>query len=148
MEDYIYHHGIKGQKWGVRRFQNADGTLTDIGKKRKANVEVSKQQFKQQVIQRTSQKIVNKAAGVDKQNEELKEIAKTIAKGAAIAAATTLLSRTLTDLTDEGIAAGKVIMKRAIDEHWLEKAAHTNWVDKAINLQPIDWAIAKYYGFE
>lgn len=28
------HHGIKGQKWGVRRFQNADGTLTTLGKKR------------------------------------------------------------------------------------------------------------------
>ena len=31
---YLYHHGIKGQKWGVRRFRNADGTLTAAGKKR------------------------------------------------------------------------------------------------------------------
>ena len=31
---YISHHGIKGQKWGVRRFQNPDGTLTDAGSKR------------------------------------------------------------------------------------------------------------------
>lgn len=30
----LYHHGILGQKWGVRRFQNADGTLTDQGKRR------------------------------------------------------------------------------------------------------------------
>lgn len=30
----LYHHGIKGQKWGVRRFQNPDGTLTAAGKKR------------------------------------------------------------------------------------------------------------------
>ena len=30
----LYHHGIKGQKWGVRRFQNEDGTLTSAGKKR------------------------------------------------------------------------------------------------------------------
>lgn len=30
----LYHHGIKGQKWGVRRFENPDGTLTDAGKKR------------------------------------------------------------------------------------------------------------------
>lgn len=28
----LYHHGINGQKWGVRRFQNPDGTLTTAGK--------------------------------------------------------------------------------------------------------------------
>ena len=32
--DYIEHHGIKGMKWGIRRFRNYDGTLTSIGKKR------------------------------------------------------------------------------------------------------------------
>lgn len=30
----LYHHGIKGQKWGIRRFQNPDGTRTAAGKKR------------------------------------------------------------------------------------------------------------------
>ena len=33
-EEELQHHGIKGQKWGVRRFQNKDGSLTDKGKKR------------------------------------------------------------------------------------------------------------------
>lgn len=33
-EDYLAHHGILGQKWGIRRFQNPDGTLTEEGKKR------------------------------------------------------------------------------------------------------------------
>lgn len=33
-EEMLEHHGIKGQKWGVRRFQNEDGTRTAAGKKR------------------------------------------------------------------------------------------------------------------
>lgn len=34
--DYLAHHGIKGQKWGVRRYQNADGSYTAAGKRRLA----------------------------------------------------------------------------------------------------------------
>lgn len=34
MDDTIVHHGIKGQKWGVRRYQNEDGSLTEEGRKR------------------------------------------------------------------------------------------------------------------
>lgn len=30
----LYHHGVKGMKWGVRRYQNKDGSLTAAGKKR------------------------------------------------------------------------------------------------------------------
>ena len=33
----IYHHGIKGQRWGIRRYQNPDGSLTEAGKKRYLN---------------------------------------------------------------------------------------------------------------
>lgn len=37
MENYeLYHHGIKGMKWGVRRYQNKDGSLTAAGKKRRS----------------------------------------------------------------------------------------------------------------
>lgn len=33
-EEYLAHHGILGQKWGVRRYQNPDGSLTEEGRKR------------------------------------------------------------------------------------------------------------------
>ena len=39
--DELYHHGIKGQKWGVRRYQNADGTLTSAGKAHKKGMDAT-----------------------------------------------------------------------------------------------------------
>lgn len=34
MNNELEHHGIKGMRWGVRRYQNKDGSLTPQGKKR------------------------------------------------------------------------------------------------------------------
>ena len=34
MDNELYHFGIKGQRWGVRRYQNPDGSLTALGKKK------------------------------------------------------------------------------------------------------------------
>lgn len=43
-ENELYHHGIKGMKWGVRRFQNEDGSLTEEGKK-KATKQLGKNRY-------------------------------------------------------------------------------------------------------
>ena len=43
--DELYHHGIKGQKWGIRRYQNEDGTLTAEGRQRYGTVENMRNQI-------------------------------------------------------------------------------------------------------
>ena len=41
----LYHHGIKGMKWGIRRYQNEDGTLTNAGKKRQEKYDKKAQKY-------------------------------------------------------------------------------------------------------
>lgn len=56
-DEELYHHGIKGQRWGVRRYQNPDGSLTPAGVRRYGTVEnFNRSITKKGVIQYTKDK--------------------------------------------------------------------------------------------
>lgn len=75
MSDYvIMHHGIKGMKWGIRRYQNKDGTLTSAGKKR-YNKEVERLKSERRTLnnqKRTNAKL-SKLDDMRKENERLRD---------------------------------------------------------------------------
>lgn len=66
----LKHYGIKGQKWGVRRFQNEDGSLTAKGKERYGTEDNFKEQYPKDV-----KKTLDKTkSGIGKANDAVKKV--------------------------------------------------------------------------
>lgn len=75
----IYHHGILGQKWGVRRYQNKDGSLTPAGKRKAAKM---KEEYTaltgKRLIRKPTKKVEPKNTGDENANrKQIKEMTDT-----------------------------------------------------------------------
>ena len=69
----LYHHGIFGQKWGVRRFQNKDGSLTSLGKKHRegdSGSSNSGDSLKKKLAIKFQKRKIQKQADAKKKSEE------------------------------------------------------------------------------
>lgn len=75
MDNSLTHYGIKGQKWGVRRFQNKDGSRTAAGKARaKKASEMSNDELKEAISRRTLERSYNKLYKTESQLEKGKRV--------------------------------------------------------------------------
>ena len=92
--DELYHYGIKGQKWGIRRWQNEDGTFNEAGKKRYFTKDITKELNKNERIMARQKSRLATAVGrrdraltkdntkkADKQQAKIEKLRKKIADG-------------------------------------------------------------------
>lgn len=104
MNNELYHFGIKGQKWGVRRFQNSDGTLTPVGKKQREKMKRTNDagaKISKQVVDAVNSGDIKRAKtelnSLDILTRSRKEIAKNVVKDLVSGASAVALTKVVSD---------------------------------------------------
>lgn len=109
--EYLMHHGVKGMHWGIRRYQNTDGSLTEKGYRHyKVNPDGSfKSERKQRKYIRDSEKIAKR----EKTKKRRYLIGGLIATGLAFAVANRALFKTpVKDIVEENAKKGSDFVKK------------------------------------
>lgn len=117
--DELQHWGVKGMRWGIRRYQNRDGTLTEAGKKRYAK-ELEKLKVEEKTLknkQRTKAKM-DKLEELRKSNASLKESlgeGKSKKMGEQKTEPPKMEKKAIKDMTDSELAARKARLQMEKD---------------------------------
>nr|DAV24904.1 MAG TPA: hypothetical protein [Bacteriophage sp.] len=111
MDSELYHHGIRGMRWGIRRYQNKDGSLTPAGKKR-YDKEMSKLKAEEKVL-KNKQKT---QAKLDKLETKRKEV-EALRKGKPIQKESSEpKKKTISDLSDDELR--RVVNRMQLEQQY------------------------------
>ena len=104
MNEYeLYHHGVKGQRWGIRRYQNKDGTLTKAGQKR-YDKEMEKLKKEERVL-KNKQRTAAKLEKLESKRKEVESLKSKSSDKESNTKPDTKLKKTVKDLSDEELRA-------------------------------------------